>query len=430
MAAAPVTLELGDIQGLFARGYGIAERGVVPAARPRGRRRRAALARRCAGLVISGRRSAGSDGRSTSRSRAWGLRRLGLPATPLLQQFSNEFVAGMTTAAPPADPRATSAMRPGTVGLGRAGDRLHRLRAPALRARPRGSTAPRGAARACSRRAASRCSASSTPRTWTASSRSASATGSRSRFVEGLAKTGPAEPTVRAGEFVLGYPKTSTGTYTGRAAGRRTGIGRNGTYLVFRQLRAGRARVLAASSTRRDATPDGTSDPQRLRLASRWSGAGRAARRSRSSPDADDPALRRGQRLRLPRARSRAAPRCPVGSHIRRSNPRDSLDPRPGHGQVAGDQPPPPPLAARPRVRARAHAPTRRSTEPLAPDEERGLHFICLNGNIARQFEFVQHTWLNNPKFAGLYDDADPLVGPSAPYGGTFTIPTRGSESA
>ncbi|MDQ3778436.1 MAG: peroxidase, partial [Actinomycetota bacterium] len=57
--------------------------------------------------------------------------------------------------------------------------------------------------------------------------------------------------------------------------------------------------------------------------------------------------------------------------------------------------------------------------------EPRGLHFICLNANIARQFEFVQHTWLNNPKFDGLFDDADPLVGPSDPWGGTFTAPTE-----
>jgi deferrochelatase/peroxidase EfeB len=46
-------------------------------------------------------------------------------------------------------------------------------------------------------------------------------------------------------------------------------------------------------------------------------------------------------------------------------------------------------------------------------DEERGLHFVCLCANIARQFEFVQHTWLNNPKFNGLYDDPDPLLGPA-----------------
>ena len=60
--------------------------------------------------------------------------------------------------------------------------------------------------------------------------------------------------------------------------------------------------------------------------------------------------------------------------------------------------------------------------QEMSPPRERGLHFICLNGNIARQFEFVNNTWLNSPKFAGLYDDADPLVAPSSPHGGTFTV--------
>ena len=55
-------------------------------------------------------------------------------------------------------------------------------------------------------------------------------------------------------------------------------------------------------------------------------------------------------------------------------------------------------------------------------DDEHGLHFICLNGNIARQFEFVNNTWLNSPKFAGLYDDSDPVTAPSQPHGGTFTV--------
>ena len=33
--------------------------------------------------------------------------------------------------------------------------------------------------------------------------------------------------------------------------------------------------------------------------------------------------------------------------------------------------------------------------QPASPNEsERGLHFICLNSNIARQFEFVQGAWL------------------------------------
>ena len=43
-----------------------------------------------------------------------------------------------------------------------------------------------------------------------------------------------------------------------------------------------------------------------------------------------------------------------------------------------------------------------------------GLRFICLNANISRQFEFVQASWLANPKFEGL-DESDPLVGNRLP---------------
>jgi deferrochelatase/peroxidase EfeB len=68
-----------------------------------------------------------------------------------------------------------------------------------------------------------------------------------------------------------------------------------------------------------------------------------------------------------------------------------------------------------------AEAAQRAGAETEEP--ERGLHFICLNANIARQFEFVSATWLNNPKFAGLYDDPDPLVAPHHAGGGTFTMP-------
>jgi hypothetical protein len=48
-----------------------------------------------------------------------------------------------------------------------------------------------------------------------------------------------------------------------------------------------------------------------------------------------------------------------------------------------------------------------------------------VNANIARQFEFVQRAWVGSPKFATLYDDADPLIGRHRPAGGAFTIPAR-----
>ena len=43
--------------------------------------------------------------------------------------------------------------------------------------------------------------------------------------------------------------------------------------------------------------------------------------------------------------------------------------------------------------------------------EERGLHFLCFNANLSRQFEFVQSNWAQNPAFAGLSSDPDPLIG-------------------
>jgi deferrochelatase/peroxidase EfeB len=59
-------------------------------------------------------------------------------------------------------------------------------------------------------------------------------------------------------------------------------------------------------------------------------------------------------------------------------------------------------------------------------DNDRGLHFLCFNTNLGRQFEFIQQTWTNSKKFAGLYDDADPIVGDQDPNDrgetGVFTM--------
>ena len=48
-------------------------------------------------------------------------------------------------------------------------------------------------------------------------------------------------------------------------------------------------------------------------------------------------------------------------------------------------------------------------------DADRGLLFVCLNTDIARQFEFVQQTWLLNEDFDRLHGEVDPLVGPAGP---------------
>jgi Dyp-type peroxidase family len=235
-------------------------------------------------------------------------------------------------------------------------------------------------------------------------------------LVEGLGKTGPAEFTLRTGEFVLGYPN-EYGHLTDHPP-----LGRNGSYLVFRQLEQdvrGFWRLLDEATRK----PDGGADPgARARLGAKLVGRWPSGAPLVLAPDADDARLAEENDFRYHALDARGA-RCPVAAHIRRANPRDSLDPRPGTDRSLE-------LNRRHRLlrRGREYGPPLSVEDALQGDDDgepRGLHFICLNANIARQFEFVQHTWLNNPKFDGLFDDADPLVGPSEPWGGTFTAPSE-----
>jgi Dyp-type peroxidase family len=104
---------------------------------------------------------------------------------------------------------------------------------------------------------------------------------------------------------------------------------------------------------------------------------------------------------------------CPAGSHVRRANPRDTLAKDLASAQTLLD------AANNHRILRRG----RKYGKQLVPGEpddgtERGLLFMCLNSDIARQFEFVQQVWLLNKNFATLFDETDPLLGPE----GGFTI--------
>lgn len=104
---------------------------------------------------------------------------------------------------------------------------------------------------------------------------------------------------------------------------------------------------------------------------------------------------------------------CPAGSHVRRANPRDGLAKNMASAKTLLN------AANNHRILRRG----RKYGKPIAshePDDgsERGLLFMCLNTDIARQFEFVQQTWLLNRNFATSFDETDPLMGPE----GGFTI--------
>src|SRR5947208_511351 len=78
----------------------------------------------------------------------------------------------------------------------------------------------------------------------------------------------------------------------------------------------------------------------------------------------------------------------PVGSHIRRLNPRDALDAR-------GDE------------LVRTHRIVRRGLPygtwldgDVDDGQERGVAFMAINSSIAYQFEHVQRAWANSGEFA------------------------------
>jgi len=104
--------------------------------------------------------------------------------------------------------------------------------------------------------------------------------------------------------------------------------------------------------------------------------------------------------------------RCPYGSHIRRTNPRDSLSPN-SKDQVA--------ITNRHRILrvGRVYSPQQFGDRAPRP----GLLFMCLNADIERQFEFIQQTWFSARLFHGLDGEVDPLLGRGG-KGGRLTIPT------
>lgn len=249
--------------------------------------------------------------------------------------------------------------------------------------------------------------------------------------LEGV-RTGPPRDTIKAGEVLLGYPN-EYGQFTARpllspeedpehllaldAAGSgRADLARNGSYLVLRQLE----QDVAGFWSHLDAVAAGNGDADggavglAARMVGRWPDGAPLV----LSPEFDDPGLSLANDFTY-QHRDPFGLRCPIGAHLRRAHPRDMLDPSPGSWRSLA-------IDKRHRLlrRGRRYGPTLERDAALAGGDgkERGLQFMCLCASLERQFEFVQHTWVNNPNFNGLYEDPDPLLGPA---GRTFTMQAR-----
>jgi Dyp-type peroxidase family len=220
----------------------------------------------------------------------------------------------------------------------------------------------------------------------------------------GISGSNPQEVPLKPGEFVLGYVNEMDEILSMPTP---EVLGRNGTFVVFRKLHQD------VAAFRRYVRANATDAADEELLAAKMVGRWRSGAPLALSPERDDPALgadgsRNNDFLYGDDPRGL---KCPIGSHVRRMNPRD--------GVVTGQ--------------VRLHRMIRRGTsygpqlaDGILDDDgaDRGLCFVFVGASLTRQFEFVQQQWANDGRAFGAPAEKDPLTGDND---GTcpFTIPAR-----
>jgi Dyp-type peroxidase family len=206
---------------------------------------------------------------------------------------------------------------------------------------------------------------------------------------------------LKPGEFLLGYEDEAelAGTQTPEPFELRV----NGTYMVFRKLyqdvAAFRQYLALAAKSLYGSDDHYHQDLVAAKMMGRW----RSGCPIDLSPDKDDPAIAADPQRRnnFTYAGDEEGRRCPLGAHLRRSNPRATLLKR--------------------ATAVRRHRLIRRGVEygphlkeGVLEDDgvDRGLVQLFIQADIERQFEFVQREWMKGGEFIGLDpNDQDPING-------------------
>ena len=182
--------------------------------------------------------------------------------------------------------------------------------------------------------------------------------------------------TVPTGEFLLGYPNAGTGTYSVQPSQ----LSLNSSYAAFRILDQD---VAEFEQFLQEYAPRAGVDPEMLaaKLCGRW----RNGNPVELAPDAPGPCLPMDQLNDFhyvdadPSKDDTLGLKCPIGSHIRRNNPRDA-------GVVGTD-------STHHRI-VRRNIPYGPEYDPANPvNVRRGLIGYFINASICNQFVFLQSQW-------------------------------------
>src|SRR3954468_3874045 len=207
---------------------------------------------------------------------------------------------------------------------------------------------------------------------------------------------------LKAGEFFLGYPDESGVT---PVLPQPEILSRNGSFLAYRRFQQ-HVGAFRDFLRQHGETPEG----QEL-IAAKLMGRWRSGAPLTLAPQKDDPQLGADMQRTNNFDYGTMDPYgygCPVGSHIRRMNPRDTGENVKRRKMIrrGGTYGPPLPEGA--------------------PEDfvERGIAAFVGCASLVRQFEFAMNVWVNDPTFKDLGNERDPFVGTQD---GTFdmTIPKR-----
>ena len=209
--------------------------------------------------------------------------------------------------------------------------------------------------------------------------------------IEGLgdAPTPGSPPASKPGEFILGYPDEE-----GPPARlpQPEILSRNGSFLAYRRLQQ-HVGAFRAFLQEHGATPE----EQEL-IAAKLMGRWRSGAPLVLAPEEDDSELGADPLRNNDFTYAKSDPfgyAVPLGSHIRRMNPRDTAANMNRRRMIrrGGTYGPPLPEGA--------------------PEDgvERGIAAFIGGASLVRQFEFAQNVWANDKDFHGLANERDPIIG-------------------
>jgi deferrochelatase/peroxidase EfeB len=218
----------------------------------------------------------------------------------------------------------------------------------------------------------------------------------------GVEPTPGSGPPLKPGEFFLGY-SDEDGPATGMP---QPGVlSRNGSYVAYLRMEE------HVGAFREFLQEHGETPEQQELVAAKLMGRWRSGAPLVLSPDKDDPTMGADLQRNNDFSFADMDPHgygCPLGSHIRRMNPRDTA----------------PNMNRRKMIRrGGTYGP---ALPEGAPEDgiERGIAAFVGCASLVRQFEFAMNVWANDPNFHELGNERDPIFGTQD---GTFdmTIPKR-----